>query len=162
MLTLLLGTMIGVPGFTSPPSITTPTTMGSLALNTQSGRMRSLQGNTAMFLYSSLFLSFSSYTLNNHSQHTHVLTDRQAHRVETSMLVCMVVTSLYVPVCVAWSCQTNGKLCRQWRYGHQHCPPSPVPPSPPAHQMPKSLPTCEALTNTRKRQSIKYSLVISF
>ena len=53
--------MIGVPGFTRPPSTTTPTTMGSLALNTQSGRMRNLQGKTAIFLYSSLFLSFNSY-----------------------------------------------------------------------------------------------------
>lgn len=58
--------MIGVPGFTNPPSTTTPTTMGSLALNTQSGRIRSLQGNTAIFLYSSLFLSFNSYKLKSH------------------------------------------------------------------------------------------------
>lgn len=65
--TFLLGTMIGVPGFTSPPSTVTPITIGSLALNTQSGRIRSLQGNTAIFLYSSLFLSFNSYAVSVYS-----------------------------------------------------------------------------------------------
>ena len=59
-LTLLLGTVSGVPCFTTPSSTTTPTTMGSRVLNMQFGRTRSRQGNTAMCSYSLRFCSRSS------------------------------------------------------------------------------------------------------
>ena len=58
--TSLLGMVIGVPGLTRPASTITPATMGSRVLKTQLGRMRSLQGNTAMCSYSLRFWSRNS------------------------------------------------------------------------------------------------------
>ena len=50
VLTALLGTQRGVPWCRTPDSTTTPITMGSRELKMKAGRIRSLTGNTAMFL----------------------------------------------------------------------------------------------------------------
>lgn len=51
---------MGVPGLIAPSTIDTPTMIGLRALNTQSGNIFNLQGNTAMCSCSLLFLSFNS------------------------------------------------------------------------------------------------------
>ena len=56
-----LGTAIGVPSFTTPASIVTPTTIGLRELKICWGRIRSLHGNTAICLNSSRFFCLSSY-----------------------------------------------------------------------------------------------------
>lgn len=60
-LTSLLGTVTGVPSFTTPASTTTPTTIGPRELKICWGIIRSLHGNTAMFLNSSRFFCLSSW-----------------------------------------------------------------------------------------------------
>lgn len=57
----MLGTVIGVPSFTTPASTVTPTTMGPRELKMCWGRIRSLHGNTAICLNSSRFFCFSSW-----------------------------------------------------------------------------------------------------
>ena len=61
ILTSLLGTVTGVPSFTTPASTTTPTTIGPRELKMCWGRIRSLHGKTAMCLNSSRFFCLSSW-----------------------------------------------------------------------------------------------------
>ena len=62
-LTFLVGTVRGVPGFTTPASTMTPITMGLRELKTQLGSILSLQGKMARCSFSLLLLSCNSWVL---------------------------------------------------------------------------------------------------